>query len=347
MNSEEILLIHGYLDDCLTEEQHVRLSEWIREHPDNALRFAAELSLHDALRNDFTGFPAGQVDSPGDTEYTLVTPKVAGTLHATNPARQTAKIVSAVAVSIALMIGAAMLNRNTHRVSASVTEAYRIISQGTSDTDRTYRIHVEEVAVSRRPKPKPEAAERRPPKPPIDDAILYVRGNNQFVLIRRAGSDSNGDPLEFITGSNEQDSWAIRPDGPVRVSADLTRFNRDVPGHEHSLPLINVREGLSRLKEAYDVQLLPPEESEDMPGVSEPSRLLVAVKRRGYRGPRRVEISYGVRSGQIQQMRFIEMPYGPEHLTLRLTLLSETPLSPAFFDHESHNAPERTVEREE
>jgi hypothetical protein len=168
-----------------------------------------------------------------------------------------------------------------------------------------------------------------------------VRKGNQFVLIRSMSGDRR-----FVTGSNGQTSWAVRPDGPVRVSADLTRFNRDLPGHEHDFPLIQIERGLVHLRDAYDIQLLPIENGDDAVSAEVPTRLLVAVKKRGYRGPQRVEITYVVRTGEIRQLRFVEMPYGPEHLTVRLTLEEERPLGPLFFDHESHHESNRVVEEE-
>ena len=48
----------------------------------------------------------------------------------------------------------------------------------------------------------------------------------------------------------------------------------------------------------------------------------------------------------IRQMRFVEMPYGPERLTLRLTLAEERSLGADFFRHQSHHDPERVVEEE-
>jgi hypothetical protein len=74
--------------------------------------------------------------------------------------------------------------------------------------------------------------------------------------------------------------------------------------------------------------------------------VLVAVKKRGHRGPQRVEITYEVETGLIRQMRFVEMPYGPERLTVRLTLEEEVHLGTEFFRHASHHGPERIVEEE-
>ena len=47
-------LIHGYLDDSLTAEQHEQLSQWIKSNPDHARAFAAQVMLHDRLRNEWT-----------------------------------------------------------------------------------------------------------------------------------------------------------------------------------------------------------------------------------------------------------------------------------------------------
>jgi hypothetical protein len=40
------------------------------------------------------------------------------------------------------------------------------------------------------------------------------------------------------------------------------------------------------------------------------------------------------------------MPYGPERLTLLLTLTSRELLPDSFFDHSAHHAPEVPVEQE-
>lgn len=351
MTLDPSFLIHGYLDDTLSSEEHAALSCWIRENPSNAKRFADELFLHDALRNELAAIQMMQATSAETSADAPARSRFWQSFLPGFSQRSFLRVAVLTALSVLLVIGAVLFDRQSHTVSASVTEAFRIMSGSASLLDRTYEIHVEERTVPRRPERRPDDGERRPPKPSIDNALLHARGNNQFVLIRRMGRDGEGNEQNFVTGSDGRDSWAVRPDGPVRVSADLNRFNRDVPGHEHSMPLINVHEGLSRLTEAYDVQLLPSEQSDESGTESSEdnsiTRLLVAVRKRGFRGPRRVEMTYEEQTGQIRQMRFIEMPYGPERLTLRLTLASDAPLNESFFSHESHHGPERTVERED
>ena len=228
----------------------------------------------------------------------------------------------------------------TRSSASAATELKRLIAAQDHGVDKTYLIAVEENPVPQR-RPRQGAEDRRPPKPPLDQAMLHVRSPNQFVLIRKM---PDGQP--FVTGSNGMTSWAVRPDGPVRVSTDLTRFNRDLPGHEHDIPLIQIEQGLEHLRKAYVMELLPIEFEEDVSTDNSPTRLLVAVKRRGYRGPQRVEITYVVATGQIRQLRFIGMPYGPEHLNVRLSLVDDQSLGDTFFDHQSHHAPDRRVKEE-
>jgi hypothetical protein len=227
--------------------------------------------------------------------------------------------------------------------SAAIRELNRIIVQNNVTQDRTYEIVVEEVFLpEQRGASRPPTLEsQRPPKPPLDGAIVHVRQGNQFVLIRKTL-----DGLPFVTGSNGKQSWAANSRGPVKVSSDIHHFDRDLPGHETSIPLTNLHEGLGRLRQAYHVQFstLGPEEYEVPDG--ETVRMLVAVKKPKERGPQRVEIAYGSTSGRILHMRFVQMPYGPDRLDLRLSLVNEHDLPLDFFEHTSHHASDRKVETE-
>jgi hypothetical protein len=340
-------LIDGYLDDVLTIEQHEELSAWIRSSPENARTFAAAVILHDRLRNEMVISGERQGVSPpsrsaGD-EFAVENAEAVTRRAAPLPLagvvarRQSVIALVSTASLICVAIVVFLKSFGDNPAVAAAGELQRLIELNAHIMDRTYKITVEEAVLPRRGRRGPSPEDGRPPKAPMDGATLYVRDGQQFVLSRI----TNTGP--FVTGSNGKVSWAVRPDGPVRYSKDLNRFNRDLPGHEHEMPLVNIHDGLEHLRQAYDVQLLPVEDGES----SEPStRLLVAIRHPKERGPKRVEISYEVESGLICQMRFIEMPYGPESLTLRLTLLSEESLDERFFDHESHHDASRRVEVE-
>ena len=347
MNEAAQFLIDGYLDNVLTIEQHEELSAWIRSSPENISAFAAAVMLHDRLRNEMMISSGRQGVSPpcrsaGDEATGLSEAEntrradalpLAGALTRRRSVIALVSTASLICVAIVVFIKSFVDNPAV----AAAGELQRLIELNAHTMDRTYQITVEEAVLPHRGRRGPSPEDGRPPKAPMDGATLYVRDGQQFVLSRVT------DAGPFVTGSNGKVSWAVRPDGPVRYSKDLNRFNRDLPGHEHEMPLVNIHDGLERLRRAYDVQLLPVEDGES----SEPAtRLLVAIRHPKERGPRRVEISYEVESGLVRQMRFIGMPYGPESLTLRLTLLSEDLLDERFFDHESHHDANRRVEVE-
>lgn len=332
MNNDSQQLIHGFLDDALSAEQHAAFEKWLQESPIHAQQFAAAAMLHDRLSSEFAlREPSSGAGPPVEHPR--------GSL----PIRS---IFALTTIACLFLLAVTIIWQGFvgSPAAAAAVELERIISVTAQFRDRTYDVSVEEAAIDRKREERETNPDwRRPPKPPLDGARLHVRGANQFVLQR-----STADGLLFVTGSNGQTSWAVRPDGPVRVSGDLTRFHRDVPGHEHSMPLNNIHDGLEQLRTTYEVQLLPIENgSDDVTANDGASRLLVAVKRRGVRGPARVEITYSVQSGKIRQLRFVEMPYGPERLTLRMTLVEERDLGTTFFNHAAHHAPDRVVEYEE
>jgi hypothetical protein len=244
------------------------------------------------------------------------------------------------AAAVVLVAGLVMLwfSIGTPSASAAIRELDRIIVNSIRPKDRTYVVVVEDIAAERRGN-RPET--QRPPKPPLDGATLHARSNNQFVLIRQTQEG-----LPFITGSNGQQSWATNPRGPVRVSSDIHRFDHDLPGHETSIPLTNLHEGLQQLKRAYNLTFSTLGPEEVVPEQGHDARLLIAVKKPRERGPQRVEIVYDLTTGQILRMRFVQMPYGPDRLDLRLSLLSEKELEADFFEHTNHHAPDRKIEME-
>ena len=329
MTRDPAELVSRYFDDLLTADEHRDLQQWLRTSADHAKEFARVALLHDRLRAEQVAISLGmalRADRP--QIVSTASRRFWPTIFVT------AGMVAAFATVLVLFLEIGKTP------AAAAAELKRLIAAQETDLDRTYRIAVEEAPAPQR-KRQPVDNGNRPPKPPLDGAILHVRKGNQFVLIRQMPGGR-----QFVTGSNGRTSWAVRPDGPFRVSADLTRFNRDLPGHEHHFPLIQIERGLAHLQHAYDIRLLPIENGDDSAAEDLPVRLLVAVKKRGHRGPQRVEITYDVRTGQIRQLRFIEMPYGPEHLTVRLTQEEERPLGPAYFDHQSHHGSDRVVEEE-
>lgn len=333
-------LLHQYLDQPLTAQEQAELGSWLAESPAHARRFTELLLLHNQLRSESltlaASVPAMSVNSTGGAKLRL---------HRRR--RQLRRVVGIAAALLLLLMLFNFLPPFGERAvaTAASAELSRLIDKNRSDASRSYQVEVESVALAGRRHGRKSGSEKRPPKPPMDNAVLHLRGNGLFVLIRR-----QPDGRDFVTGSNGHYSWSVRPDSPVRISRDLQRFSRDLPGHEYSLSLVELTTTLQQLQQSCDVQILEGGAAESANAeelATAPSeRLLVAVRRPGFSGPRRIEIAYNAATHEIHQLRFIDMPYGPERLSLRLTLISRDSQPETFFHHSAHHPPEIPVEQE-
>ena len=338
------LLIHGYLDDQLNTEQLLQLQSLLLQSPQLADQFAQQHLLHDRLRNPgllSAAVPTGQL-AVSHRSVSVAQPNARSRRRRLRRSLTLAGILL-ISVSATLLFWSGLAGTPA---SAASAELQRLLTASSRQADRTWQLSIEEtaapVARRRRPQPSTTTDARRPPKVSLDNARLYVRSGGQFVLARQMPDGSS-----FLTGSDGAESWAIRPDQSVRVSRDPAHFSRDIPGHEHSMSFVQIDQLLTQLNQYYHIQVLPHVTAADSEDISEPAdRLLIAVRRQKVPGPGRVEISYDPLNGSIHQLRFVDMPYGPDRLTLRMTLVSEASLEPEFFKHSNHHPPDRRIEQE-
>ncbi|MFM7055503.1 MAG: hypothetical protein ACKO2P_01130 [Planctomycetota bacterium] len=348
MNPPEELM-NGYLDQTLTASQHADLQVWLQQSPDHVRRFTDLLMLHNQLRSDSLSFTTASHLQLSQTIMADPATAAASGNHFRfrhRLRRRMVRRVSGLAAALLLLLVCFDFLRpfgGQATATAASAELSRLISHSQVRTDRTWQIEVEAASIAGRRYGRKTAGEKRPPKPPMDHAVLHLRSGGQFVLIRH-----QPDGRDFISGRNATHSWAVRPGSPVRVSSDLQRFSRDLPGHEHSLSFTELSATLQQLQKSCDVQIIdggsPADAAPQEAATAE--RLLIAVRRPGFQGPRRIEIAYNESSHEIHQLRFIDMPYGPERLTLRLTLTSHETLPDSFFNHSAHHPPELPVEEE-
>ena len=312
-------LIHAYLDGILDEEQTRELGDWIQAEPENARRFARISMLHDQLHNRIS---LTQDENPGNP--------LTGVVHQRKWSRKILAMASAAILLfvIALPIQYGIVNS---KVSAAVVELNRIMIDSREPVDRTYLITPGDDLPYRK-----EFAKRNS-TPPLNGAILHVRGPSSYVLVRRF---ENGD--EFVTGSDGKLSWALPPSGPVRVSHNADRFRGAIPGQQHNIPFINLQDNLQELASAYHLELVPDPVTEgDLKGLK-----LIKASRRQWSegGPRNVWIWYEPASGQIRRMRMDRLPMargGPRSITLDLTATDNFP--GGFYSHEFHHEPDRKL----
>jgi hypothetical protein len=350
MNAEIDALLQKYFDGEITEDQLQSLQQHLQSDRNALDRFVENAFLHDRLRGEFQAqtairsiTPSPRSDSDPDR------------MDLPQPHRSflqsRRRVLTVLAIAASLLIPLLLWRGAGDSALAGVSELKRVIAANTLPSMRVYAIAMESAEPATNKRRRADADEKRPVKPPLDGAKLYVRGKQEFVLIRATLTGE-----DFVTGCDGQMSWAVAPDGPVRTSSDLGRFNRDVPGHEFAMPLCHLNDALERLQAVADIALLPVEYGDADEKDSDPAfvpsteiaprRLLVATKQRGQRGPRRVEITYFVASGLIESVRFVDMPYGPERITVRLSLLPTPSLPDDFFTHQLHHDPHREIESE-
>ena len=312
-------LIHAYLDGILTKQQTTELGIWIQADPENAREFARVAMLHDQLRNQFSVI---QNENSSDDR--------------TNATRLQKWPVKRLAMASAAMIfiAAVMLFQYgivNSRVSAAVVELNRIMHDTRKPIDRTFLITPGDDLPYRK-----EFAKRND-KPPLNGAVLHVKGPSSYVLVRRF---ENGD--EFVTGSDGIISWAVPPSGAVRVSHNATRFRGASPGQQHNIPFVNLQDNLNDLASAYELTIVSePETTGDLKGL----KRMEAIRRTSAQGgPKEVSIWYEPNSGQIRRMRMDRLPMargGPRSITLDLMTSGDLPGD--FYSHAYHHAPDREL----
>lgn len=241
-------------------------------------------------------------------------------------------------IAALLLIGLFLIPLVTGTTALAAEEQLeRLIAVSRFASDRSYVItSIESNNKARRSWRTEFQSRKKKKQPPIDGAILHIRGETEYVLIRRF---ANGD--QFITGCDGEQSWAVPPYGKVRVSQDLDKFQGALPGHQHAIPFINVQKDLRNIRDAYHIRWLDSETESRRNGTG----CLVAEKKSPeYRGAKYIKIWFDRESGTITEILFDKLPRakgGPQSIVLELT--DQTGLASGFFRHEAHHNSEREV----
>lgn len=321
-------LISRQIDGSLSVDEHKELQDWINAAPANAKLFVECSLLHDRLHQELAGSLLQDSES-------LSSKKAASTsvwYHTRN--------IQWIGGSIAalLLIGLFLIPLATGtRALAAEEQLEKLIAISKITSDNSYVITaIESNKKARRPWRTETGSRKKKKKPPIDGAMLHIRGQNQYVLIRRF---ANGD--QFVTGCDGTASWAVPPMGKVRVSQRLDRFQGALPGNQHAIPFINLQQDLENIRQAYDIRWFDSETA--APG--EGNGCLVAEKKSPEnRGAKYIEIWFDRKSGTITEMFFDKMPRAKgEPRSVMLELVDESALAHGFFRHEAHHNSEREV----
>jgi hypothetical protein len=130
----------------------------------------------------------------------------------------------------------------------------------------------------------------------------------------------------------------------VAVSSDPRNFRIPMPDSVATLPFVDIRASLMRLRDGYDIEELPAETSNDG---STPLRHLRATKRNSsIKGPKAVSIWFHPTAHTIVKIRLeqVHLQGNPEPRVMTISLLSRQPLPENWFDHQSHHPSDSLIE---
>ena len=287
MNDELETLTDGYLDDQLSDKGMARLSTGlIEQNPEHASRFARAMLMHDRLH----------AEAQTDALVATTAP----------PRRPDAVITAETLVPSRDGCGGRRLDFGRHSVAwrdqpdrLGSRDGARSHDRSCQPTvDRVYRIRVSDPGAEGAAPQVFSGGQGR--KPGIDGAELYIRGLDQFVLVRHFGNGT-----DFVTGSDGTIGWAIAPKGPVHLSHDTRRFRRAVPGEHEELPFADLQAGLIELRRSYNLTLASIDSSD---GQSKGESEIVAIKKPGRRpGPERVVIRFAA-AGVAHRIELFGLP---------------------------------------
>jgi hypothetical protein len=313
-------LLHAMLDGTLNDDGRARLSAAIAADQALAREAARAALLHDAIERELVAGAVGRRTAR----------------HVTVLARFRRLAVAATLVAAAGV--AAWLSLRTTPVADAGQVLARVAAAATAG-DRTFRISALDEGRAPARDDRANAGRGGRAKPPIDGALLALRGDDQWVIVRTAE-----DGATTVTGSDGRTSWNVPSRGAVRTSRDPSRFRGALPGSRHDLPFIDVPGGLAALSQAYRLSFGTPETID-----GRVANCVRGTRRAGASGgPRDVAVWYDPATFEVLRMRFDHLPQaqgGPRAVSLEL--VPGKPLAADFFRHDAHHGADRTVVAED
>ncbi|MEM9480713.1 MAG: hypothetical protein AAGA58_13750 [Verrucomicrobiota bacterium] len=324
MNASDRQLVIDSLHGTANAEEASQLGKKLEESPELRELFLDHLDVQVFLHAEAKAgaFAEDRDAFFGDLENDRQTePKIVPFLQR----RWTRTIIATSAAAACLVLAFAFFSPQP--LSAAVA-LEKMIEAAKSAGDRTYSVSVVRGSTERTVPGGQEVS--------LEDATVYVRGTNQYVVFQNL-TDGTG---KRITGFDGTQSWTFTGDNPVYVSDNPDLFRRDLPGGGLDLPFVDLQQKLEELREGYDVKLIENDRRGKL-------RLRAVKKSREFRGPREVLIRFEQDSGLIRSIEFNRpdrTQRGPR--IVHLELINDSPLPPDFFSHSMHHEPDRPVEVE-
>lgn len=226
----------------------------------------------------------------------------------------------ALAAAASVLIGFAILIfiSSPTPVMASLSDILISLSR---PGDRTFRIRVE-----------PPAPDSVSPRPGLNNATLYLRNSNQYVLTRNS---SRGDAFDGFDGNQ---SWRVRHGSLVEEKEGLGAGRIPMPQSMSDVSFADLQSELAQMNAGYVIDRF---DKAPVPGQANSlAHVLAHRKSQEVKGPQTIEIWADPKTGVPQRIVFDKAKFQGSADPRRLTfeLVSENPLSSDWFKPSAHEA---------
>ena len=273
----------------------------------------------------------GPSDNAGYSEPATLRPK--RTLKFSTWSR---RLTYAAAAAVLIVVGFIAVTYDSKPAMASLTDILGALGK---PGDRTY--HITLVDLPEPPDRRPPDDDRPPddpervPRPNLDDAKLYLRDANQYVLERH---DPNGNDGMIFDGYDGKQSWRVTRGKLAETREGLGAGGIPIPPMMADIPFTDLHGALERIQVDYTVEKF---ELTSMASGGENLRHVFARRKsHEIRGPETIEIWANTQSGMPKRIIFDDAKIQGNRTPCRLTfdLVTQEPLPTNWFSPQPHLA---------
>ncbi len=234
--------------------------------------------------------------------------------------------LSMMAAAVCIIIGLWALTSTPSTAAASIN---RILATLGAPGDRTYRISLQELPKSRGPHAPQDLGTA--PRPGLDEAVLYLRDGNQYVLARR---DPHGGWA--YDGFNGRQSWRVRRGRVEEVRDGLGAGRISMPPLMADVPFTDLRGTLERIRSDYRVE--QSDSDSEFKHDGHQMNILASRNSRWVKGPKTIDIWADAETGVPHRIVFddAKVQGSPIPCRITLSLQDEKPLPADWFAAEAH-----------
>jgi hypothetical protein len=199
--------------------------------------------------------------------------------------------------------------------------------------DRTYHIHMEDVPAPPERRPPDDPSPERVPRPGLNNATLYLRDGQQYVLVR---DDPRGGVIS--DGYDGRQSWRIRAGVLAETKEGLGAGGIPMPPIMAGVPFSDLHQTLERIRVDYTIE--KSDQAPLPPGGRALQHVRVRRNSREVKGPETIDIWADPQTATPRRIVFDRAKLQGNREPCRLTfdLVSDKPLPADWFRPAPHVA---------